>query len=405
MASSSPSTSSSPAITFFGTCPTVWKNLNSDQRDSCIAQAYLVRRVEDHYAWNATGELAKQWNENGYQEYSAVIEFSTFRTGKLGLGRDRIASHELRLLSTTPDRESATPFVIITSRNLKRAQETVGRLQKHPRLCKFGFSYMARQGGLRLTAGKPSSSSSSSSSAPSIGISEPVHSLCGARIAVYKHAETTRFGKKQVATIGGVFHIGRKYYALTTAHVFFDNVASTGSWADSGLYITTESSVSMVQNAPRPEIYGSYEILVESFWPHITGIDGEAQSDGTSLGLFEPQVTHRRRELDTKAFSEVVWNIEMDWALIELRDPALCGPNVLQISSEVKLRLQPPIPHLKPPSGKVIIVAGVSGPVHGTGLGTVGGVMLPWSSSEIQAWSIETEIGELLSIKLISKEH
>lgn len=393
MASSSQLSSSSPVVTFFGTCPTLWEDLSPDQRDSCIAQVHLVRQVEGCFAWVATGELARQWNENGYQEYSAVIEYGRFRIGRPGLGRDRIATHDLRLLSTTPDRERAIPFVIITSKNLKRAQETVNRLQKHPRLSKFGFQYMARQGGLKLTAGDPSSKAT--------GLSGRSRGLCGARIAVYKHGGTSRGEKKNVATIGGVFRIGRKYYALTAAHVFFDNIASTGSWADSGLYVTTESSiggVGVTQDAPRPEVFGSYEILVESFWPHTASNDSEKPNLSTSLGLFEPQVAHRRKGIKPATSSEVIWNFEMDWALFEIKDPGMCGPNTLHISSEVTIELKPPVPNLEPPNGAIIIAAGVSGSVHGMGLGTVGGVMFPWSSEETQAWSTETEIGKILLV-------
>ncbi|KAG8525537.1 uncharacterized protein KY384_009181 [Bacidia gigantensis] len=386
MASSSQPSSSNPVVTFFGTCPTCWEQLDSSQRDSCIAQTHLLRLVEGHYAWIATGELAKQWNENGYQEYSAVIEHGRYRIGKPGLGRDRIASHELRLLSTSSNRESATPFVIVTSRNLRKAQETISRLQKHPRLCKFGFQYMARQGGLRLTAGEPPSTSN----IPSVA----QHSLCGARIAVYSHTGVSRGSNKNVSTIGGVFRIRQKYYALTAAHVFFENIASTGSWADSGLYVTTESSVGGTQSAPQPEISGLYEILVEGLWPYAASADGRAQDPGRSLGLFEPQVAHRRKSPNPRASIEVIWNFESDWALIQLNGPDVCGANALQISPERMLDLKPPSQNLDPPDGTVLIAAGVSGQVLGNGLGTVGGVMLPWSSQETQAWSTETEIGK-----------
>ena len=68
----------------------------------------------------------------------------------------------------------------------------------------------------------------------------------------------------------------------------FNNVASTGSWADSGLGVATESSVGLIQDAPHPEVFGFYEIFVESFWPHKDDTDGKPQNLGTSPGLFEP---------------------------------------------------------------------------------------------------------------------
>ena len=52
-----------------------------------------------------------------------------------------------------------------------------------------------------------------------------------------------------------------------------------------------------------------------------------------------------------------------------------------------------PPPDVRPPNGEVLIAAGVSKEVNGLGLGTVGGILLLWSSREIKIWSVEGEIG------------
>lgn len=342
-------------ITFFGTCPTTWDDLTPEQKGSCIDPVHLTRQIDGYYAWAAVGELARQWNKNGYQEYSAVINQTKFHIGRSIVCREEIASYELRLLSTTLSRERAKPFVIITSKNIKRAREIFSRLEQHPRLSKFGLNYMARQGELRCTAGDPPTPSlgpinpqgkslsclifgariklispdafiqSNGNRAPTISTksssynqaartSQSSLSLCGARIAVYKH-EGGISGKKKMATIGGVFQIGGKYKALTAAYVFFDKIASE----DSGICVTTDGSSSMDQDNPRPVMSDLYEIVVESFWPHMT--DGASRTTVISMGLFEPQLTRHRKGLETKNTSELIWNLEMDWALLELRNP------------------------------------------------------------------------------------
>ncbi|KAL8716475.1 MAG: hypothetical protein Q9225_006202 [Loekoesia sp. 1 TL-2023] len=257
---------------------------------------------------------------------------------------------------------------------------------------------MARQGRLRLTAGD-----GGDPSLTSVGSNEPSRGLCGARIAVYRHTGVARNEKKNVATIGGIFRVGRKYFGLTAAHVFFDNVASTGSWADSGLYVSTNSSSNQIQDVPRPIVSGLYEIFAESSWLRVAGAEGDTGDLGVSLGLFEPQVGHRRKEPSAKTFSEVIWNFEMDWALIELSEPQKWGTNIIQLSSGTKVELKPPAPNQEPPLGEVLIAAGISGPVQGTGLGTVGGIMLPWSSHETQAWSIEAEIASAVLKSILSQ--
>lgn len=426
---------SNPTITFFGTCPTVWESLPRDQKDLCVSQVQLRCQIQGHYAWAADGELKRQWNETGYREYSAVIEYRKLRFGRPISYRGRIPSHELRLLSTTPSRESASPFIIITSRDKKEAQETISRLQKHPRLCKFGFEYMARQGGLRVAAGEgspisqnieaPASGYLTSDAAGLVSHHHPgvqsatvnpedrdslaklfgttvggsPHPLCGARIGVYKSLGPVRDKKRNVATIGGVFPIGRKRYALTSAHVFFDNVTSSGSWADSGLYVTSNSSALAVQDTPRPEVSELYEIFVESLWPHATDADGQMHNIGTSIGFFAPQLSYRRKGPNKTTASELIWDFDMDWALIELQDPLMWGHNIVEVTPGMKLELAIPLPVHDPPTGEVFVAAGVSGPVRGVGLGTVGGIMLPWSRHETMAWSIEADIGKAIRSK------
>lgn len=219
-----------------------------------------------------------------------------------------------------------------------------------------------------------------------------LYSLCGARIAVYKYEGGIRGRKLNVATIGGVFQVGTKYMALTVAHVFFDNVTSSGSWVDSGLYVTTDSSDSAAQDRPRPVVSELYEIVVESLWPHAIATNDNTQTK--SIGLFEPQVTRHRKESRTVNTSDLIWNFDMDWALIELQDPLMYRSNTLQVSPSLHLELKPPAPDQEPPTGQVFAAAGVSSAVNGKSLGTIGGIMLPWSSHETVAWSFEAEIGK-----------
>ena len=420
-------------FTFFGTCPTGWDNLTPTQKESCVG-TQLIRRIEGHFAWAAAGQLLEQWNSSGEEEYSAVIAH-----GKAGRFRSfrhhKIPGHELRLLSLLPDKETVAPFVIITSKDKddKAARDTIERLKQHPRLARFALKYMIRQGNTRLTMGSPTDSSSnqpelnskrkanfsgSRGSADAFASANAMNeiadfsrqsvknqetqkrpeNLCGARIAVYTHSGRVRGQNRQVSTIAGVVNVGDRYYALTVAHVFFDNVDSTKSWADSGLYVTSESSIGLRPEVPIPRSSKIYQVVIESLWPHDKDLQDKSEIQSTSIGLVAPSLPHRRKDPATAALPEVIWDAELDWALIELRDPILWKPNFLITSGGGGLSLYLPPSDIRPPNGEVLIAAGVSREVNGHGLGTVGGILLPWSSREIKTWSVEGEIGRTPSL-------
>jgi hypothetical protein len=212
--------------------------------------------------------------------------------------------------------------------------------------------------------------------------------LSGTKIAVYRYSGDVRGQKRNVSTLGGVFKIGGRHFALTAAHVFFDNVESTGSWADSGLYVTADGSDSFSSEIPPPEVSGIYEVVIENGWSQMGGL-------GTSIGLVAPSVLQHRKSPATEALPEVIWDVELDWALIELKNPALWEPSKLHLSPEVSMGLKPPSLDQAPPSGRLLLAAGVSGTVTAIGLKTVGGIMLPWSQHAIKAWVLECEIGNV----------
>jgi len=423
-------------ITFFGTCPTIWDDLSADQKDSCTGQIQLRSQFEGHFAWPPAGELARQWNESGDKEYSAVKEHTWLQIGKLGLRRSKFATHQLLLLSTLPSRATAVPFIVVTSKSEKVARETVKSLEHHPRLSRFGIKYMARQGGLKISAAdsafivqgdEPASGSEPTSELEAVN-SFPVFAgessttrgglpvmpnnisstkssrtrLCGARISVYRYSGGKREQRKNVATIGGVFKIGARHFALTSAHVFFDNIECSGSWIDSGLFITYGSGHSFVQEGPLPKLSEVYDVVIEGYWPHTDNSVNASESGNISIGLVAPSLSHRRKTANIAALPEVIWDDQLDWALIELRDPKLWEPNILEVSSKLHLQLKAPSLDSAAPSDHVLIVAGVSGAVMGAGLSAMSGIMLPWSRHEISVWAIESETGNYSPVSPIS---
>jgi hypothetical protein len=139
--------------------------------------------------------------------------------------------------------------------------------------------------------------------------------LLGARIAVYRYSGDVRDHKINVATLGGVSLMEGRYLAVTVAHVFFESFSS---------------------ETPPPKISGIYEVVIENGWPQIGG------GVGTSIGLVAPRVLQHQKNPAIKALPEVIWDAELDWGLIELKDPALWKPSKLHLSPEVSMSLKPP---------------------------------------------------------------
>ncbi len=141
----------STEFTFFGTCPTGWDNLTPIQKESCVG-TQLIRQIEGYFAWAAAGPLLEQWNARGEEEYSAVIAHGKARRFRSSR-QQKIPGHELRLLSLVPAKETAAPFVIITSKDKddRAAKDTIERLKQHPRLARFSLKYVIRRGNTRLT--------------------------------------------------------------------------------------------------------------------------------------------------------------------------------------------------------------------------------------------------------------
>lgn len=390
-------------ITFFATVPTPWADLSADQRDSCIGQVSLQRQIEGHHAWPPSGELARQWNETGYDEYSAVLAHrqQQRRFSRRALGRDKLAAHRLLLLSTSDIRTEATPFVVVSSSSEKVVQDSIALFRSHRRLNNFGFEYMAHQTGLRLSASKPGSARRQPQNTAPHTVQYPyMGGLSGAKITVYNHSGIERGQKRNVATLGGVFQIGTRHFALTAAHVFFDNVQSSGSWADSGLYVISDSNDSLSSNAHQPKVANVYEVVIESGWSRHGAAINDEWTEGKSIGLVAPSVLLHRKDNTTKALPEVIWDAELDCALIELVDPSLWEPSKLYLSADTNLYLRPPSPKQEPPTGRVLLATGTSGTVTGMGLSTVSGIMLPWSRHEIKSWVLECEIGNVFFLSM-----
>lgn len=431
----------STEISFFGTCPTGWNNLNTAQKASCIG-FNLKGRIGDYFGWAAAGELRDQWNKVGFKEYDAVI--------KCHRSRHRIYPPEIRLLSISSDQSSAYPFVIIICSREKAGKDTIARLELHPRLSRFGLRYLSRlsntvmtmdkregmasdsplimdrnMAGLATTPGHFShfeiatprvkheqepgyfpftvdvGSSASGKGEDSRVISSSAKNLCGAKIAVYSGSASFRNPKRNSSTIGSVLKAGNRYFALTVAHVFFGDVDTNKSWFDSGLSLnsqlnhTSRDSSNPGHNEVRdPQISESYEIVIESLWPHHSDLQDGPGISRSAIGRVSPRITHQRRLPDAEVFPELLLDAQLDWALIELRDPSLWESNTLAASDGREVNLTLSNANISPPNDEVLIAAGTSGEVRGKCLGTVGGIMLPWSSSELHTWSVEAEIGE-----------
>jgi hypothetical protein len=432
----SPSQSTVDVFIFFGTCPTRWTDLSASQQDTCIGQTQLRRRIEGHYAWPAAGELLRQWNESGYDEYSAVLKHKNEgKLNKLFKSKGEIVARPLLyLLSISEQRYTARPFIVVSAKSdkageiEKTVQDAIALFRSHPRLCTFGFKYMAQRSALGLSAGTGEREATARSSGfrqvdagqriitvesqilnadlsvddgialPHVvmettavgGAQYPTFTgLSGVSIRVYRRDTLIgRAQKPNIATISGVIKVGDTRYALTAAHIFFDNFEGTESWALSGLYANGGNSSTFYLDAKPPRTSGPYEVILGRDDPLL-----ENYSRTMSLGLFTVSSVQRNRSTISSGLPQVILDPELDWALVELRQPRLWMPTQLQLSAEVVCSLLPPVQNQPPPAGRILLATGVSGVVTAVSLGSVGGLVLPWSRDEIKVWVLECDIG------------
>ena len=110
---------------------------------------------------------------------------------------------------------------------------------------------------------------------------------------------------------------------------------------------------------------------------------------GTHIGnAFATISPHRPRE--------VLFNRELDWALVQITDPRLwCGNEY----HEAGLHVRPQLSHTReePPDGDVIVVAELLENRIGKSLGTKSAIKLPWTKGFVEVWAIECQSGRFIT--------
>ena len=88
--------------------------------------------------------------------------------------------------------------------------------------------------------------------------------LCNAVAYVGPSQRSKSDTKVNIASIGGVLRLGSKYFALTAAHVFFDNADGTGSWIGKTRYSTNSLESDTTDTFTLHKVSSTYSVMMKS---------------------------------------------------------------------------------------------------------------------------------------------
>jgi hypothetical protein len=354
-------------------------------------------------AWPAAGILKSTWNQIIFKIITDILndeETQSVLRGLFGRRRNVISFvPTLCLLSSSGKRSEASPHVVFLCRDkkdLKASLRAIEILKQHKFIRSYDFGYRREYDPILISANDTPVPSGIEITGQANG------SLCGKAVGTCPFP-CTAISESRQATIGGILKAGpHAYFAMTCAHVFFDfpdgqEASDDDSEGDSDLELTTASasntsSDTLHSQAPikTPAPHGVFRSLQSSpmTWRQL--------SKSTHLDAQTSTATHVGNAFASSASSslpeELLFNRELDWALVQITDPRLWYDNEFH---DADLRVRPQLGHSidDPPDGDVLIVAELLANRKGKSLGTKAAINLPWTKGFVEVWAIECESG------------
>jgi hypothetical protein len=399
---------------------TLWDELSDQEKADCVDRLW-EKKFNSQYRWDVKGRLRDEiWaqktlpllNRLENENYSEIY----------GAGnKHMMRALHISLLGQTDDSRTAHPAVLIVIDVRKLGQRMKHLFENHQQ-------FQDLNTGLRIEAidtpklrlGRlfrfPAAEDEPSTERPGRGLYD---SLCGAGVLVTKLPPTEESLWKR-ATVGGVIcnPKTKEYFAVTVAHCF--NFGADANSVDSSDDESGDSTIlsqqSDTSNTSFRAISGdepsdvSERALRTRWLPNaICGAYIDAEDDRSFrrtknleqqqerpqslayVGDIDLRLNHS--DPATSSDSSSQYFMDLDWALIRVRDPRFMQRNQISTPWNTKLCPASILLNSYPPGPQAILAAQTSGARKVDFSGTESSVRFPWATTAHRLWTLEAELG------------
>ena len=379
-----------------------WDCLTESQQHACIEKT-AAREIGRSKGYHPCGIVRHKWDR---EIHPAIKDILRDKGNKKAIYRSSSkrpgCACRLFMLDTGSAWKTPRPTVVVFCHDRQFAKKTADLLQKMDMLKRsvLGFDFLPSVEEITLAADH------SEAATPVAQETNP--SLCGSRICI-SPPQVNLFWTR--ATTGGVIVINGRFYGLTAAHAFFRAVEDAKTDSDAG---SPNESAGMVSNGDDENqddnaIHHEAQNLsqtnenspeAEAAQMETRSIyldDQISSSERSSLdidGALQKPLSARAENLlgtiETRANPyeqpSPQLNMEDDWALFEISPTIYHRPNTVYApTGEI---LQAVNVAQREPSGPVLVAAGVSGVLETACLGPLSGIILPHSTTMLDAWVV-----------------
>lgn len=391
-----------------------WDTLRDVDRIACINR-HKFRKLGRKTGWFPAGVLLEKWTEEIYPAITKIINDAGNYEKIFGKHNKEVSRPcWLYMVGEGEQWTTARPTIVAICSKTRIAQRTCDLLQNIAcmRTWNLGFDYMYYKEKVVLVTGDGDPAT----------VSNQSPNLCGLQVLASTYPASLDAQWKQT-TIGGVLKINQEYYCLSVAHAFHldASVASeygSDSTSDSdndshdsddfGSASDPTSSVSVI--ACRPDVLKDVDLgLYFDSGPISTSARAlRGQAGRTPMTVDNVRVIGSGRASSGTAprLRSLLLCAELDWVLVWVGDSQFFRPNLVHTSSGTTIC--PQKVSTKPPHGRVLVAAGVSGVFESYCYGIIGGLSLPGSFRMVDVWTIQSsccEMAQALVLKLKADKH
>ena len=408
---SAPLTGLRPPATTTGP-PSYWDGLGQDKKLGSI-DSKRSRKLGRQTGWSPGGAVREYWQKEVFPSIREVMHDKKNKDQIYGhhSSKQPACSFRLFMVGFSPLWENARPTIIASCTIKKFAKNTIELLQKFEPLKRstLGFDFLALEDKIVLTADQGSDEFMQHE------FTDSGHtSLCGAKIVISPNPSSGRQHWTH-ATLGGVITVNGRYYGLTAAHAFFDDLPLE----DHGSFGSDHSSNNADHTSDEDDQTEDGNVLTGEMLdldsPNEKEADGETQkftrrsiyldsrparnssARGASRIVQNPEETLSTENLigtvetdgksgDQRSVSSRI-SRDNDWALFEIISPRFHGPNEIKTPSGDTLSVYG-ISEADP-NGSVMVAAGVTGVSETESSGLISGIILPNSRTMLDAWIVQ----------------